>query len=108
MIMKISQKSWNGWYSVFVKTGKAYIKSLILELLKRLPVKSTVLGAPTYVNPCYRALCNLMNLDYWYLLGEGEPISPEFEGDYLVINSEADITIDLEALHQTLEQLGLR
>jgi hypothetical protein len=49
-----------------------------------------------------------MNLDYWYLLGEGEPISPEFEGDYLVINSEADITIDLEALHQTLEQLGLR
>ncbi len=64
--------------------------------------------APHYVNPCYRALCNLMNLDYWYLLGEGEPISPGFEGDYLVINGEADITIDIAALHQTLNQLGLR
>lgn len=46
MIMKNSQKSWDDWYLAFVRTGKALIKSLILELLQRLPVKSTVLGAP--------------------------------------------------------------
>lgn len=63
--------------------------------------------APHYVNPCYRALCNLMNLDYWYLLGEGEPIPPGFKGDYLMVNGEADITININALHQTLEQLGV-
>lgn len=27
---------------------------------------------PNYINPCYYGLCNLLNLDYYYLLGDKE------------------------------------
>ena len=59
------------------------------------------LFAPAYVNPCYRALCNLLDLEYWYLLGKGTlPLNTS--DDHLIKSVQDDIEIDINDLLKTL------
>jgi capsular polysaccharide biosynthesis protein len=58
--------------------------------------------APGYLNPCYRAICNLIRVDYWYLLGIGEPPStPSLH--HLNAHLADDIMVDLATVQSTIE-----
>ncbi|MEZ4774403.1 MAG: glycosyltransferase family 61 protein [Bacteroidia bacterium] len=59
--------------------------------------------SPLYVNACFYSLASVVNLDYYYLLGEGK--SPK-EGVDLEINI-ADIELDIAKLKATVEFAGL-
>ena len=64
------------------------------------------LFAPTHVNPCYRALCNLIGLEYWYLLGKGQ--SPQnLSINHLTESSADNIEIDISSLLKTLTAIEL-
>ncbi len=56
---------------------------------------------PRYINTCYFALSNQINLDYYYLLGEGRPLSKNRE-DYSIGNN---ILVDIEKLKLLLKQI---
>jgi len=59
------------------------------------------LFAPNYVNPCYRALCDMVGLEYWYLLGKGQPpLKPS--DDHLMKSIKDNIEIDINTLLKTL------
>jgi capsular polysaccharide biosynthesis protein len=53
--------------------------------------------SPKYVNVCYWSLANQVNLDYYYLLGEGqsppEGIDPHLSGEDIFINLDSLSTI---------------
>jgi capsular polysaccharide biosynthesis protein len=60
--------------------------------------------SPGYLNACYRAICNLIGVDYWYLLGIGEPPSaPSLH--HLNANLADDITVDLTTIQLTLDAM---
>ncbi|MEZ4826291.1 MAG: glycosyltransferase family 61 protein [Bacteroidia bacterium] len=59
--------------------------------------------SPLYVNACFYSLASVVNLDYYYLLGEGK--NPK-EGVDLEINI-ADIELDVAKLKATVEFAGL-
>jgi capsular polysaccharide biosynthesis protein len=60
--------------------------------------------APGYLNPCYRAICNLIGVDYWYLLGIGDPPStPSLH--HLNAHLADDIMVDLAAVQLTLDAM---
>jgi capsular polysaccharide biosynthesis protein len=61
--------------------------------------------APKYVNQCYLALAHQVNLDYYYLLGEGEKLA---EGTFEPIYVEEDITVNIEALTRLLNLSGIK
>ena len=58
---------------------------------------------PKYINTCYFALSNQINLDYYYLLGEGRPLSKNKEGCGLGNN----ILVDLNKLKSLLKQIEI-
>ena len=58
---------------------------------------------PSAVNVMYWTICNELNLDYYYLLAEGE--QPP-EGEDLYLNSD-DMLIDLKKLESTLQLAAL-
>jgi capsular polysaccharide biosynthesis protein len=64
------------------------------------------LFSPSYVNPCYRVLSNLRNLDYWYLLGEGQPIS-EDTGDHLRNSIGEDFTVNMNSFSKIIKLSGI-
>ncbi|MHC5673711.1 glycosyltransferase family 61 protein [Nostoc sp.] len=62
--------------------------------------------SPLYVNTCYRCLCNQVNIEYYYLLGEGKTLSkdhPNFLDGSLVTN---DILVNINSLYQSLQLLN--
>ncbi|MDX2246615.1 MAG: glycosyltransferase family 61 protein [Bacteroidia bacterium] len=59
--------------------------------------------SPLYVNACFYSLASVVNLDYYYLIGEGK--SPK-EGVDLEINI-ADIELDVAKLKATVEFAGV-
>ncbi len=59
--------------------------------------------SPEYVNGCFWALANHVDLNYWYLLGQGAR-PPEFHDPH---NVEKDIEVDLAQLEKTLEKAGI-
>jgi capsular polysaccharide biosynthesis protein len=61
--------------------------------------------SPTYVNPCYRALSHLVDLNHWYLLGEGESL-PKFNPSHLKSGITDDITVSLEDFKKTLQYMS--
>lgn len=64
------------------------------------------LFSPNYINSCYRALSNQVNIDYWYLLGEGKPPSQSMN-DHLITFVEDNIKVDINSLAKVIEQLYL-
>lgn len=60
--------------------------------------------SPNYLNCCYRALSNQVDIDYWYLLGEGQPLAPTTD-DYLIIGCDENIQININSLKTILEQI---
>ena len=64
------------------------------------------LFSPNYVNGCYRAISNMVDLDYWYLLGEGQPPS-EHTGNHLLNTGGQDMRIDINLLAKTIELAGI-
>ncbi|MGB0562738.1 MAG: glycosyltransferase family 61 protein [Spirulinaceae cyanobacterium] len=58
--------------------------------------------SPNYVNACYYALSQQLGLNYYYLIGEGQPppagVDPHLAGD--------DILIDVAKLRQLLDLAG--
>jgi capsular polysaccharide biosynthesis protein len=62
---------------------------------------------PRYVNPCYRGLCSLLNLDYWYMLGKGEKLPVDFEGNHLAAGGKDDVEVDIDDLVRTLADMGI-
>jgi hypothetical protein len=58
--------------------------------------------SPTYVNICYWHICDRVGLPYYYLFGEGErPL------DFVALNIDADITVDLPKLEAALKLMKL-
>lgn len=59
--------------------------------------------SPNYVNACYYALTNMVNLEYHYLIGEGkrppEYCNPEIVGE--------NIIVDIASLQKILRTMGL-
>jgi capsular polysaccharide biosynthesis protein len=59
--------------------------------------------SPKYVNVCYWSLANQVNLDYYYLLGEGqnppEGVDPHLSGD--------DIFVNVDSLSKILKVAGI-
>jgi capsular polysaccharide biosynthesis protein len=64
------------------------------------------LFSPNYINSCYRALSNQVDIDYWYLLGEGKPPSQKMN-DHLIAFVEDNIQLNLKSLAQVIEKLYL-
>jgi capsular polysaccharide biosynthesis protein len=60
--------------------------------------------SPRYLNPCYRALSNLIGVNYWYILGTGNPLSIS-EGDHLTAGIIDDITVDVDAIRLTVKAM---
>lgn len=56
---------------------------------------------PQYVNACFYALCNTMEIDYSYFIGKGK--APK-EGVDLAMNM-ADITVDVEKLEKAIKAI---
>lgn len=54
--------------------------------------------APGYVNVCYWALSQQVSIDYYYLIGEGNPPVNPLD----IYESRKDITIDLDKFKRTL------
>lgn len=59
--------------------------------------------SPNYVNVCFWAMSNLMELDYCYLLGKGQRPPDQFDPHL----HKEDITVCLDALDQLFRQLLL-
>jgi capsular polysaccharide biosynthesis protein len=55
--------------------------------------------SPSYVNSCFLAIANLVELDYYYLIGDGAPL-PDGVDPHLV---EENITVRMPELIETLE-----
>lgn len=59
--------------------------------------------SPKYVNVCYWALANQVNLDYYYLLGEGqsppEGVDPHLSGE--------DIFVNVDSLSKVMKAAGV-
>jgi capsular polysaccharide biosynthesis protein len=59
--------------------------------------------SPSYLNPCYRALSNLIGIDYWYLLGQGT--RPGLDtANHLMAAIGEDIEVDLHQLDKILRR----
>jgi capsular polysaccharide biosynthesis protein len=61
------------------------------------------LFSPNYVNVCYYALSNMMELDYYYLIGDGKR-PPEF---YDPLLDTEDMIINVGSLKEILNKMGL-
>jgi capsular polysaccharide biosynthesis protein len=64
------------------------------------------LFSPSYINPCYRALSNLRGLDYYYLLGEGQP-TYENTDDHLRNSTGEDFSINMNTFSRLIELSGI-
>jgi capsular polysaccharide biosynthesis protein len=62
--------------------------------------------SPELVAGYFWKLCNQLNLDYYYILGEGLPETQD-EGYQQSWNARADIVVDLSILRQALKISGL-
>jgi capsular polysaccharide biosynthesis protein len=60
------------------------------------------LFSPTYVNPCYRALSNMIGVEYWYLLGEGQT-PPESVADHLINSAREGFKVNIDLLEKILK-----
>jgi capsular polysaccharide biosynthesis protein len=61
------------------------------------------LFSPSYVNGCYWGVAHQMNLDYWYLLGDG--MRPEYDETHR--GGADDFRVDLAKLDKLLERAGI-
>jgi capsular polysaccharide biosynthesis protein len=62
--------------------------------------------SPELVAGYFWKLCNQLNLDYYYILGEGLPETQD-DSYQQTWNARADIIVDLSILRQVLETSGL-
>ncbi len=62
--------------------------------------------SPELVAGYFWKLCNQLNLDYYYILGQGLPETQD-EDYQQTWNPRADIVVDLSSLRETLEMSGL-
>ena len=62
--------------------------------------------SPELVAGYFWKLCNRLNLDYYYILGQGLPETQD-DGYQQTWNARSDIVVDLSMLRQVLEMSGL-
>jgi capsular polysaccharide biosynthesis protein len=60
--------------------------------------------SPKYVNVCFWSLSNQMNLEYYYLIGEGQS-PPEYVDPHQI---KADISVNINSLSNLMKLAGIK
>ncbi|NJM89857.1 MAG: glycosyltransferase family 61 protein [Hydrococcus sp. RU_2_2] len=66
--------------------------------------KALEIFSPRFINPCFWAIANQVNVDYFYLIGRGKITSTP---NYLSNDVLSDILVPLDDLQSSLELMSL-